>query len=225
MDTMSNPFDNALKDVDAIIDAQRTLSGVKGDLDHRRRNPTEEDYIYREVHGIGHQSTEVVDDVRIEKTVVHRQGVGSSDINGADVLYEIVGTKYVLIQYKSVTKKQVRSDADQLDDLMESCNGCQRYHPVQIRACGSWYCIIDNGISTYYPACLARATFGKKGSAASSKFPAGLSRDEFISLFAKCYLGKRTDWDSLPSFGIVTRFALSPAPHVLVRQFGRWADV
>ena len=218
---------HVMREVDGIIDRQRTIDRVKGELADRAKNPHEEDFIYDEATNGQRTFREEVDGVVIEKTVIHRRGTSDTDIAGADLLFEIVGEKYVLVQYKKSDKHgRVKNDKGQLEELIDSCsNSCPPFRPHMLGVCGSWYCLIDNGNLSYLPACVASETFSGKGSCSSSKFDRALEREAFLSAFAKCYIGARTDEWPYHSFSPSALMLFTQSrqePLIIVRQFGRF---
>lgn len=216
---------HVMHEVDSIIDRQRTIERVKNELDQRKQNPHEEDFIYDEATNGQRIFREVVDGVEIEKTVLHRRGSQDTDISGADLLYEIVGEKYILVQYKKSDKNgRVKNDKTQLEELIASCsNSCPPFSPHMLGVCGSWYCLIDGGNLSYMPACIAHATFSGKASCTASSFNKTLDRDAFLSAFSKCYVGARIDEWPYHSFSPSSflLFAQSSVdPFIVVRQHG-----
>jgi len=215
-------------EVDGIIDRQRTIRRVRGELDSRHKNPHEEDFIYDEATNGQRVFREVVDGVVIEKTVLHRRGSHDSDISGADLLFEIVGEKYVLVQYKRADQSgRVKNDKTQLDELIASCsNSCPPFRPHMLGVCGSWYCLIDGRGLSYMPGCVAYSTFSGKGSCSASAFDKALDREAFLSAFAKCYVGARIDewpYHSFSPTSLLLFAQSSENPLIVVRQHGRFA--
>lgn len=221
---------HVMREVDGIIDRQRTIDKVKGALDDRARNPHEEDFILGE--GTNNQKVfrEEIDGVTIEKTILHRRGARDTDISGADLLFEIVGEKYVLVQYKKADSSgRVQNDKSQLDELVASCsNDCPEFLPYMLGTCGSWYALINGTDVSYMPACVASGSFSGRGSCKAANFDKALEREAFLSAFAKCYIGARTgEWPhSSYSPSALMLFANeSSDPLVIVRQLGRFPRV
>ncbi len=211
-----------MRDVDSIIDRQRTLDQVKDALLDRAENPHEEDFIYDEVYGGERTTKEVIEGVTIERTVLHRRGKRDKDINGADLLFEIVGEKYILVQYKKTAPSdRVTKDSEQLEELIECCsNYCPPFSYEMLGSCGSWYCIIDGSNLKYMPACVADKKFGSNASVTKRTFDKALDRSGFLDLFAKCYIGARVnEWDHSPA-ALMKFAAKSTDPLIIVRQFG-----
>jgi hypothetical protein len=218
---------HVMREVDGIIDRQRTIEKVKGALDDRARNPHEEDFIYGE--GTNNQKVfrEEIDGVTIEKTILHRRGAKDTDISGADLLFEIVGEKYVLVQYKRADGSgRVKNDESQLDELMGSCsNDCPEFRPYMLGTCGAWYALIDGTTVSYMPACVASESFARRGSCKARDFERALEREAFLSAFAKCYIGARTDewpYSSYSPSALMLFAHESSDPLVVVRQLGRF---
>jgi hypothetical protein len=218
---------HVMREVDGIIDRQRVIGKVRDSLDERARNPHEEDFIYGE--GTNNQKVfrEVIDGVTIEKRILHRRGDKDTDISGADLLFEIVGEKYVLVQYKRADKAgRVTNDEPQLDELISSCsNSCPPFRPFMLGTCGAWYALIDGSSISYMPACVASGSFSGRGSCKVAAFDKAIEREAFLSAFAKCYIGARTDeWPYVSySPSALMLFAQESAdPLIVVRQVGRF---
>lgn len=179
-------------DVSAIIEGQRILGEVHEELAENATRPFEPDFIVQDATGVsvGEPFEDVVDGVRITKRILHQRGRALRDIKGADLLYEVQGHKYALIQYKTPDRSgRVHSDEDQLRRLTANCpTGC----PVQSHYwpyCGSWYCVRSLGEAHYLQACEADAIFGGAASRRHTSFRVGLTRHTFDELFALCWIG------------------------------------
>src|SRR5688500_10099607 len=121
--------DAVFDDIKGIIRAQRTLDDLKKELAERRENQSQEDRIFKDAYDLEPGQPRSVffsGGVEIEITLLHRKGIGHSDIMGADLLYEIPGRKFILIQYKRPTREgRVIHDSTQLDELTDACpNAC-----------------------------------------------------------------------------------------------------
>lgn len=182
-------------DIRGIVKAQRVLSDVHDELEQREAHPIEEDFIYGDGFGQSPREPRIktIDGVDIEIRVLHRRGLRQSDIMGADLLYEIAGHKFVLVQYKSPNRKdRVVNDSEQLHDLVDSCpNPCSVDRPSFWPTCGSWYAIRAADQSMYLPACEAVKIFGDAASRGIESFGRGVSADVFEELFARCWTGAR----------------------------------
>jgi hypothetical protein len=114
-----NLVDDINADIAGIVRAQRTLSEINDGLAQRLHNPKEEDFIHADMWGIDPGAPRItqVDGVSVRARMLRRQGLRQRDIKGADLLYEIVGRKFALVQYKKPNRKgRVKRDAEQLDD-------------------------------------------------------------------------------------------------------------
>ena len=113
-------------DVGSIIHSQQVLAGVHAELDKNQFRPFEQDYIYQEHYGtMPSQPRKMeINGVIITSRVLHQTGIGLQDVNGADLLYEIEGEKFGLIQYKRSNTRGVKGDAEQLQklDLLQKSN-------------------------------------------------------------------------------------------------------
>ncbi|WP_159093575.1 hypothetical protein [Stenotrophomonas sp. SAU14A_NAIMI4_8] len=218
---------HVMHEVDGIIDRQRTIDSVRRALDERARDPHEEDFIYGE--GTNNQKVfrENIDGVIIEKTILHRRGAADTDISGADLLFEIVGEKYVLVQYKRADGSgRIKNDESQLEELIGSCsNDCPEFRPYMLGNCGAWYALIDGKALSYMPACVASKSFAGRSSCKASNFQRAIEREAFLSAFAKCYIGARTaEWpySSYSPSALMLFGYESSNPLVIVRQLGRF---
>lgn len=187
------------KDIIGIIHAQRILNEVNLELAQRSLQILEEDLIFEDGYGFTPDSARTIniDGVEIRIRVLHRRGLGQRDIKGADLLYEIVGRKFVLIQYKRPqARERVVLDRPQLEELVGTCpNVCLDDPKEVLGTCGAWYAVEQKA---YLPACKALAVFGERKSRAALFFRASLSAEDFQLLFARCGTGARVEAD-LPS--------------------------
>jgi hypothetical protein len=188
--------DQANRDISGIIQSQRTLREVRKELDERLRHPIEEDFIFAD--GLRHDPRMPrvieVDGVQLVVRVLHRQGLEQTDVKGADLLYEISGSKFVLVQYKKADSGgRIRKTAQQLDDLIGACpNPCPPPMHGFYPSCGSWISVIAaRGQDHYMPACRVSAIFGPAASRRSDHFAEGISQTTFQQLFARCWIGAR----------------------------------
>lgn len=181
-------------DIWGIIEAQRVLSDVHEELQRRADSPIEEDFIFAEGFGRDPAGPVIknIDGVRVEVRTLHRRGLHQADIKGADLLYEIAGRKFVLIQYKMAKSRRVSMDEVQLETLIATCpnhfsTGSEGFWP----RCGAWFAIFGGEESLYLPACRARQIFGDSASRALDIFAEGLNSNVFEQLFARCWTGAR----------------------------------
>jgi hypothetical protein len=204
-------------DAAAIINNQLVLNGIHNALARNLQRPFEQDYIYSEHFG-QRPSEPIVTQVgnfRVTTRILHQTGIRMSDIRGADLLYEIEGEKFALIQYKKSSDAIIKNDPQQLDDLISNCpEAClnKRKRPIPIRwlplklnsFCGCWYNVInEEGKHNYMHACEAEAIFSGKGTASVNAFGMGITKDTYLELFSSCRIGAflRTiprDGDLLP---------------------------
>jgi hypothetical protein len=213
-------------DVAGIIRAQRVLSRVNTELGRRAERPIEEDFIFAEQFGKhpGKPVVREIEGVPVVTRMLHRRGLRQRDIEGADLLYEVEGRKYALVQYKSPTDGRIHRDRDQLDRLIDSCpNRCPPYQAGLWPTCGSWFAVESDEGSWYGPACQALSVFDDALSRPPEQFGSGVPKDVFQQLFARCWIGARI---SLSEFAYLTWEALV-SDRVLVSvlqrgSFGAW---
>jgi hypothetical protein len=188
----------ANKTVRGILQGQAVLEEVKEEIRRREINPFEENYIYEDHYGASPyepREIEVYDGITITSQVLHRQGSNQSDIKGADLMYEIEGVKYVLIQYKRIKGGDVVVDRSQLNTLRSNCpSDCQYpYFKQKTRIdgmCGSWYCARRKDEGLYVHACEADLFSRQQATVAVEKFKErGLGQQSFQELFGKCRIG------------------------------------
>jgi hypothetical protein len=182
-------------DVRGIIRAQRVLDEVNRTLAERRNDPTEEDRIFSDAFGFEPGDSRIIsiDGVEIRIRKLHREGLRQSDILGADLIYEVAGLKFVLVQYKDANaQNRVQYDSDQIDKLISACpNLHPQTSPVTWPTCGSWYSVRGASDGVYMPACRARAVFGDAKSRSFELFRDGVGPEVFQQLFARCWIGGR----------------------------------
>lgn len=184
-------------DIAGIIRAQQTLSEVNEALVRRANNPVEEDFIHADMWSIDSAMPRItqVDGVSIQTRMLHRRGLSQRDIKGADLLYEIVGRKFALIQYKKPDRqRRVKRDKEQLDDLIKSCpTPCPPFQSGFVHRCGSWYAVKPDtpNAASYVPACVASQVFGEWNSRKEDHFRFGLSFGDFQRAFGACLTGAR----------------------------------
>ena len=215
------------KDIAGIVHAQRVLEEVNDELHNRTTRPIEEDYIFADGFGRSPGAPHVIliDGVEISTRMLHRRGLGQKDIKGADLLYEIAGRKFVLVQYKVPDARyRVTNDRSQLCELMASCpNPCPPHSPGFWPTCGAWYAVHSQDKSAYLPACEAQRVFGDNQSRLFSTFGTGMEQHVFQQLFARCWTGARVS----PSEFAYLSWAELEADRVLFTSFqrgsfGRW---
>src|SRR5207249_7595731 len=130
----------------------------------RRNDPTEEDRIFSDAFGYEPGDSRIIsiDGVDIRIRMLHREGLLQSDILGADLIYEVAGLKFVLLQYKDANaQNRVQNDSVQIDKLLSACpNIHPQTSPLSWPTCGSWYSVRGASEAVYMPACKAKAVFG-----------------------------------------------------------------
>jgi hypothetical protein len=199
-DELSKLVELIQNDAQAILEHQAVLAGVKEQIAQNRRSPFEQDSIYADHYGdLPSQPQErTIDGIRITTQILHQTGIGLRDIAGADLLYEIEGEKYALIQYKRPNRQNlVQNDQAQLDALLSKCPSVCSYkgranllQPPRLNGyCGCWYNCLTNDGSRYVHACEAKAIFTGKASVSERKFASGMTKEEFDRLFAVCRIG------------------------------------
>lgn len=211
----------------AIVRNQRTLAGIRRQIEERADDPLEEDFIDAASYDqpIGTPKIRNVDGVTIVVWKLHRRGARSVDVAGADVLYEIEGTKFVTIQYKKANRQnRVENDSAQLDTLMATCS-----HPCPPSSlgrdlhCGAWYCVTVGKVAVFHRACAASSIFTTHASRGANAFAKGLSQTDFDQKFADCRIGAPIDRSAILSHMI----EVLAANHLLVyvQQFGVFGPV
>lgn len=189
----------------SVIRAQQILAHIKQEVNTNLKQPFEQDYIYSDHFGRKPSEPQIhkINGVTIETRILHQTGVGLRDITGADLLYEISGVKFLIVQYKRPDNREaVLLDLPQLKNLIENCVlDCEGEPPERLIGwCGSWYNVIDESNSRYLPACEARIIFGSHKSKRKFSFDLGLSKDTFIELFASCRIGSPINYDEMLRF-------------------------
>lgn len=212
------------QDTAGIIHSQRVLNEI--DMELRARRTVEEDYIFRAAFGrdAGEPRVIDIDGVDISIRTLHRRGLKQTDVKGADLLYEIAGVKFVLVQYKSPDRRgRVSNDSSQLDEIIKACpHPCPTLGGATFN-CGSWYSIQSETESLYMPACRAEKVFGGAKSRRLDAFSQGLPKEAFHSLFGRCWTGAHLSpfdmagftWSSLVGDRVL--FSVIQAG-----SFGRW---
>jgi len=179
-------------DVRTIIRAQRTHQAIRQQLEARNEYPLEEDFIDADLGNdrIGAARYFEIEGVQIIVRKLHRRGLGARDVMGADLLYEIEGQKYTIIQYKSPDRRgRIEHDHQQLSDLVDNCPETMCSNRFRWPWCGSWHAIRSDEVSLYHQACEARHIFNGAASRNIAAFSSGLSKDTFDELFGLCWIG------------------------------------
>lgn len=149
--------------------------------------------------------------------LAHKKGHGTTDLSGADLIYENEDYKSIIfIQYKLRKKNHdlYVSDKAQLAILLETCqlqgcnnciNGELKYSmDMRLLDCPVYYKIIDNQATispknksisgVYLQVCLAcRLIEDNEGSIKAKQLERALTSSEFISLLRKSQLGSKAE--------------------------------
>jgi hypothetical protein len=214
-----------------IVHAQEVLANIKEELRRNLSNPFEQDWIYREQSGDFPAAPKIIQwqGVEIQTRILHQTGINLSDIHGADLLYEIEGEKYVIVQFKRENSGRIQNDAAQLRKLLENCPGVCRYHrnppmfipPRMEGFCGVWHRInTSNEEQKYLHACEIKEIFGDRGSAGVEEFRSGIQHETFMDLFASCRIGALV---RNPSEQFVSMLLFYKHVVFEAKQRGRWA--
>jgi hypothetical protein len=182
--------------------ARRVLDELRKELAEREKRPKEEDFITADAFGIEPVKPIVrrIDGVRVQTRMLHRKGLTETDIKGADLLYEVAGVKFALVQYKTPNRQgRVARDREQLDELIGACpnsnlNLCPPHVSSLDATCGAWFAVRSEAESGYLPACLAQDIFGDTESRKKEEFLSPHSRysyKQFERAFARCFTGAR----------------------------------
>ncbi|MCX6611566.1 MAG: hypothetical protein NTW74_12035 [Acidobacteria bacterium] len=211
-------------DIGGIVHSQRVLDDINAELAERQKRPIEEDFIDAAVGSDGSEAKIFeIEGVTLQIRKLHRRGLRQRDIKGADLLYEIAGRKFVLVQYKLINgRRRVEADHQQLDELIAACpNRCP--DPNAWPTCGGWFAARCSNESAYLPACIAKRAFNQAQSRSIEHFGSGLSHDVFQQLFARCWTGARI----APTEMAYRSWSIMQEDRVLVSvlqrgSFGRW---
>lgn len=231
--------DYMVDDAAAIIHNQKVLADIHAELEKRLLDPFEQDLIYFDKFGERPAEPKKIthNGVVISISVLHQEGIGLSDIRGADLLYEIEREKFLIIQYKRPADTSVKTDLYQLRTLLDNCpKSCSvhKYRPISFDWlplklngwCGSWYCIAADGNRRYVQACEAETIFANKKSARLENFQSGLTKMTLLELFSSCRIGAmiRTPVDTAVKESFVA--GLVQREHLIyeVKQLGKWGE-
>jgi hypothetical protein len=207
--------------------------------DFNKLHPFEEHLIHRDHYGTfpSEPIKQKIGNVEIVTRELHRTGIGLRDIAGADLLYEIEGEKFGLIQYKTAHNHNVKIDSEQLHTLLGHCPERCMYNknrpfptdwlPRKINCfCGAWYCVFNtNGEEKFVHACEVESIFNGKQSVQDRQFDFGLSRSTFLELFSSCRIGAlvKTQFDRKTKDKYLSM--LLEAKHLIfeIVQKGKWS--
>jgi hypothetical protein len=117
--TLVSDINSDIAGIVHVQHARRILEDVNQELAQRADEPIEEDFIHADVWNIDPAKPNIVvmDGVTVRTRTLHRRGLKQADVKGADLLYEIEGLKFVLVQYKKPDHRgRVERDSRQLDD-------------------------------------------------------------------------------------------------------------
>lgn len=181
-------------DIAGMARAQRMRDDLRGEIQRSFAQPTEEQFIDEDCFDQprGTPKTHFVGGVEIKVWKLHRAGLHSSDVKGADLFYEIEDKKYVVVQYKTPNKRErVYREAAQMEELLDVCPVIDCPPSDRFR-CGAWFALLSGNLDMHFPACEAQAVFGTKRSRQSSAFINGLSKTQFRADFGLCRVGART---------------------------------
>lgn len=190
--------------VNSIVHNQRVLADVNSELDRNQNNPFEQDYIYQDQYGSipSNPIERTIGGVQITTRILHQTGQQLSDVVGADLLYEIKDTKYILVQYKRVPVDSPSFTVDpiQLKKVIGNCPSIclyRRNKPTSVPTvmngyCGCFYRIISTDESKFLPACEIDWLSSASNSIKTTLISSGLSTDTFEELFAFCRIGALT---------------------------------
>lgn len=192
-----------LDNVNAIIHHQMVIGEIKQELADRRNQPFEQDSIYLDKYGSLPSEPEKrnICGVDFTITILHQEGKQLSDIKGADLLYEIEGEKYILVQYKNADIfGKIKADLSQLQTLLKNCPSICYYKkkprddvPYRMNGfCGCFYRVDYKNIKKYLHACEVNQIFGNKNTKPFTEFSVGICKETFEELFATCRLGAMT---------------------------------
>jgi hypothetical protein len=197
---LSQDIDLMLDDASAIIHNQQILKGIHSEINKHQLNPFEIDEIYRERYGEIPSEPRIisVNGVEIMIKVLHQTGAKLSDVNGADLLYEIDNEKYTLLQYKRIDSNKAAIDKNQLSKMLNNCpdicsNKGRRplnWLPSKVFSfCGFWYVFLLNGERKYIPTCEVE-TMSKENTLDKNRIiDIGISKLSYLELFSNCRIG------------------------------------
>ena len=181
-------------DIVGLVKAQRVRDEVHEAIRTRVVQPSEEQLIDADCFDLpmGQPQVFTVANTRIKLWKIHRAGLRSTDVKGADLFYEISDKKFVVVQYKTPDGRgRVTHDAEQLAELQSVCP-VECPPPSDRFKCGAWFALRSAKLDTHFPACEAQEVFGLRKSRKSNHFLNGLSITRFREDFGICHLGART---------------------------------
>ena len=186
--------------VTAILRGRALLRSVREALAENANRPFEQDHVFARHYGRAPSEAQqhLVHGVAITSRILHQTGTNLSDIAGADLLYEVEDSKYVLIQYKRANAGRVTNDPEQMTELIGGCPSRCNSHLLSAFWCGAWVAlVVSDADQVILPSCAARDVFAGRKSATVSSFKRAMTHSTFDELFAKCYAGARTAFPSI----------------------------
>lgn len=143
-----------------------------------------------------------IDGVDVKVTIAHRHK--GESVFGVDLVYEVTDTKIALLQYKKSNQGRFAIDRMQHRKLRHFCyDGCMAkkvesrswFHEKSriVAFCPCYYYLIGPKDELIMPACVFESIFDSKSkgrnSANADEFHRGISREPFIEIFSKCWIG------------------------------------
>ena len=144
-----------------------------------------------------------LDGKELKITIAHRHK--AETVFGVDLIYEILNEKISLIQYKKAHEGYVSVDRKQLSKIRDFCYEDCYAKKIEkadwfvqdarlVTFCPCFYYIMNEpGEEIILPACFVEAILDSKktgrASASIDEFMRGISRDAFIEIFSKCWVG------------------------------------
>ena len=199
------------RDVGQIILWREKIKRFKDDLD--KQPITEDDFIYGDLYDFTKSGkfrdmplsrTFDVNGRKLEVSLTHRHTM--EPVSGVDLVYEISKNKIALIQYKKSHNGRFSFDRKQTSNLRNFCfDQCpakklenkpwfsNRSRIVSL--CPCYYCLVfkRHDDKLFLPACIVESILDSKtksrASANEEEFMRGMSKDSFVELFSKCWLG------------------------------------
>lgn len=199
---MTNIFETINKDINSILKAQKIHAQIKSKLSEKLVKMNEEDFIDMDAFATSSDGSTIkfIENVEVKVTKLHRKGDLSTDILGADMLYELEDKKFLLVQYKNATNEsQIKCDKQQILEIKDTCAKRCKIHGVPHYYCGAWYKLCRKEGSRFLRACDALNVFGSADSRAYSKFSETISESTFFRQFAECKIGSPLEFQDIDS--------------------------
>ena len=185
-------------DIVDLVHNQKIYNDTKNKLNINLKKPFEQDEIYNDIYG-RYPAEGVEKEIygaKVRIRIAHQTGKNQSDINSADVVYEIEDLKYIIVQYKKGNQKNISIDIDQLNKLLMSCpdrctfkkNEMRQFSEPRLNGlCGIYYKLMSPAGISYLHACAVKSLLG--GKVFKDNGNNGISKNTFEELFAKCKIG------------------------------------